>query len=94
MLPLFQKEFEIFVQSSGHHKSSPTTGAGSMQNVSESELYQIIGELFVARAKTDSMLKQMFLQADEMSRVITDLRNQLDEAKNGKLEQPDNHDTV
>jgi len=57
-----------------------------MIKVTEAELYQIIGELYVSRALTDQALKQQMTQVSEMSKVITRLRA---EAENGKLEQPD-----
>lgn len=52
--------------------------------ISESELYQIIGELYVARALTDRVLKEMtakadqaWIQIDEMANVNTKLREEI-----------------
>ena len=64
-------------------------------NVTPAELYQIIGELFVARAQTDALYKQMLVQAGEMSVVINDLRaenEKLKEALNGQLVKSDRND--
>ena len=43
---------------------------------SESELYQIIGELFTARAKIDQLYRNLLSQVDEMSKVISQLRTE------------------
>lgn len=62
--------------------------------VTEAELYQIIGELYVARALTDQTCKQMLIQAEEMSKVITGLRQvvmELEDKVNGKLVKPDDN---
>jgi len=60
--------------------------------ITESELYQVIGELFVARAKTDVLYKQALVQIEEMSRVISVLRREIElqnlekkELEDGKL---------
>lgn len=62
-------------------------------SVTEAELYQIIGELFVARAKTDQLLKQQMEQTFQMSKVIEALRKENEELC-GRLEQPDNNNPV
>jgi predicted nucleic acid-binding Zn-ribbon protein len=59
-------------------------------NITESELYQIIGELFVARALTDNELKAAHKQIYEMSQEITRLRSEL----NGELVKSANNDSV
>jgi hypothetical protein len=46
------------------------------------QLYQIIGELFVARARLDAMYQELLSQVDEMAAEISRLRAEL-EKKNG-----------
>ena len=57
--------------------------------ITEAELYQIIGELYVARALTDRELKQVYAQVSEMSVVIAQLREE-----NGKLVESNNNDKL
>lgn len=57
--------------------------------VTESEMYQIIGELYVARAKTDQLLKLALERVEQQDEYINDLREQ-----NGKLVQPTDNDAI
>jgi hypothetical protein len=59
-------------------------------NITDTELYQIIGELFVARALTDNELKAAHKQIFEMSQEITRLRM----VQDGELVKPSNNDPV
>lgn len=48
------------------------------------ELYMLIGEREVIRYKQQEKIKELLIQADEMSKKITELRTQLEQT-DGKL---------
>jgi len=56
-------------------------------------LYQIIGELFVARARTEQVYQNLLKQVDEMAELITELRQKLG-TQDGQLAKPDDNNTV
>jgi hypothetical protein len=62
-----------------------------MMDITQEELIQIIGELYVSRGRLKVAYDQAMMQIDEMAKVITQLRAEI---ANGKLVEPSNNDSV
>ena len=79
------------LDSSGNRGLSGVTSTA----LTTDELCQIIGELYISRAKIDQLYKHMLQQVMEMSQVITDLRSQMilmQRETNGELVKSNHND--